>query len=175
MNESALVITRLAPRYVSLLQIHGSDSVELAPLIVGILGFPDVQHEGAADSRVYSIGPSEWLLIDYRLDGMRRRLSADLGRALVRLTDVSAAFTSLRIEGVGARTVLGSDIDAPWAAAISRPGQYARTRLGQIEVILHCTGAQSFELHVDRSVADHLEAWLTAQHETHTARHVDLQ
>jgi len=175
MTEFAMVITRLPPRDVSLLQIHGSDIREIGPRIAGILSSSDTQCGPIAEQRIYSIGPTEWLLIDYCLEDMRRRLSADLGRALVRMTDVSAAFTSLRIDGAGARTVLGSDIGAPWAAATSRPGQYARTRLGHIEVILHCIGADSFELHVDRSVADHLEAWLIAQHETHAPSRSDLQ
>jgi sarcosine oxidase gamma subunit len=50
-------------------------------------------------------------------------------------------------------------------AATAQPGQYARTRLGQIEAVVHCVAADAFELHVDRSVVDHLEAWLLAQYE----------
>jgi sarcosine oxidase gamma subunit len=50
-------------------------------------------------------------------------------------------------------------------SAAERPGQYARTRLGQVEVVLHCISMDAFELHVDRSVVDHLEAWLLAQYE----------
>jgi len=157
-----LVIRRCAPRYVSLLQIHGGDIEQMTPRITHLLG-------DSAKQRVYAIGPAEWLLIDYRLEDMRRRLSADLGRSLVRLTDVSAAFTSLRVEGAGARNLLGGDTAASWAVTTSRPGQYVRTRLAQFEVILHCIGADSFELHLERSMADDLEAWLTARHDIQTS------
>jgi heterotetrameric sarcosine oxidase gamma subunit len=165
MNESELLITRLSPRSASLLQIHGADLREAGPLAARVLGDPNPQHSSVSGPRAYVIGPTEWLLIDYSLGEVRRQLSRDLGRALVRVTDLSGAFTSLRIEGAAARTVLASDIGAPWMSAAGRPGQYARTRLGQIEVVLHCISTDAFELHVDRSVVDHLETWLLAQYE----------
>jgi heterotetrameric sarcosine oxidase gamma subunit len=170
MKKAELAITRVAPRYVSLLQIHGSDSTEIAPLVVRILHASDAGR--SPTSRAYSVGPSDWLLVDYSLSDMRRRLSADLGRALVRLTDVSAEFTTLRVEGAFARTVLGSDIGASCAVMTARAGEYAQTRLAQIEVILHCIGPDSFELHVDRSVAEDLETWLVVQHEAHTSNRI---
>jgi len=165
MNESELLIARLSPRNTSLLQIHGGDIREASPLAARVLGDPDPALSSVSGPRAYVIGPTEWLLIDYSPGEVRRQLSRDLGRALVRVTDLSGAFTSLRIEGAAARTVLASDIGVPWIAANARPGQYARTRLGQIEVVVHCVGADAFELHVDRSVVDHLEAWLLAQYE----------
>jgi heterotetrameric sarcosine oxidase gamma subunit len=165
MNESELLIARLSPRSASLLQIHGGDIREASPLAARVLGDPDPGRSSLSGPRAYVIGPTEWLLIDYSLDDVRRQLIRDLGRILVRVTDLSAAFASLRIEGAAARTVLASDIGAPWMAASAGPGQYARTRLGQIEVVVHCVGADAFELHVDRSVVDHLEGWLLAQYE----------
>jgi heterotetrameric sarcosine oxidase gamma subunit len=165
MSESELLITRLSPRSTSLLQIHGRDIQAAAPLATRVLGAPDPGHSSVSGPRAYVIGPTEWLLIDYPLNEVRRHLSEDPGRVMVRVTDLSAALTSLRIEGAAARTVLASDIGAPWVAVTARTGQYARTRLGQIEVVVHCIGADAFELHVDRSLVDHLEAWLVAQHE----------
>jgi heterotetrameric sarcosine oxidase gamma subunit len=165
MNESELMIARLSPRNASLLQIHGGDIREASPLAARVLGDPDTDRSSVSGPRAYVIGPTEWLLIDYSLDDVRRQMSRCLGRVLVRVTDLSAAFASLRIEGAAARRVLASDIGAPWMAATARPGQYARTRLGQIEVVVHCVGSDAFELHVDRSVVDHLEAWLLAQYE----------
>ncbi|MDB6008592.1 MAG: sarcosine oxidase gamma subunit [Gammaproteobacteria bacterium] len=165
MNESELLIARLSPRNTSLLQIHGGDIREASPLAARVLGDPDPALSSICGPRAYVIGPTEWLLIDYSVDDVRRQMSRDLGRILVRVTDLSAAFASLRVEGAAARTVLASDIGAPWMAATARPGQYARTRLGQIEVVVHCVGTDAFELHVDRSVVDHLEAWLLAQYE----------
>jgi heterotetrameric sarcosine oxidase gamma subunit len=165
MNESDLLIVRLSPRSASLLQIHGGDIREASPLAARVLGDPDPGRSSLSGPRAYVIGPTEWLLIDYSLDDVRRQLIRDLGRILVRVTDLSAAFASLRIEGAAARTVLASDIGAPWIVASALCGQYACTRLGQIEVVVHCVGDDAFELHVDRSVVDHLEAWLLAQYE----------
>jgi heterotetrameric sarcosine oxidase gamma subunit len=163
MTELEVRITRVGLRSASLLQIHPDDVQQWAPLAADTLGVPGAGQR-TDGRRAYSLGPTEWLLIDYPLQDVRRRLGAELGRALIRVTDISGAFTSLKVEGAGARAVLASDIGAPWAAQNSRPGQYVRTRLGQVDVVLHCVGHDSFELHVDRSVADHLEAWLAARY-----------
>jgi heterotetrameric sarcosine oxidase gamma subunit len=163
MTEFELRITRVGLRSASLLQIHPDDSQKLATLADGSLGEFRAGHSATEGPRAYSLGPTEWLLIDFPFQDVRRRLSTDLGRALIRVTDISAAFASLKVEGTGARAVLASDIGAPWAAQSSQPGQYVRTRLGHVEVVLHCVGPDSFELLVDRSVADHLEAWLAAR------------
>ena len=164
MTELEVRITRVGLRSASLLQIHPDDVQQWAPLAADTLGVPGTGQSMTEGPRAYSLGPTEWLLIDYPLQDVRRRLGAELGRALIRVTDISGAFTSLKVEGAGARAVLASDIGAPWAAQNSRPGQYVRTRLGQVDVVLHCVGHDSFELHVDRSVADHLEAWLAARY-----------
>ena len=164
MAELEFRITRVAMRSVSLLQIHEHDRGAAAPITTRSFGNAGPEHGEASGPRAYAIGPTEWLLIDYPLQEVRRRLAADLGRALVRLTDVSGAFVSLRVEGNAARAVLASDIGAPWAAEGSRPGQYVRTRLAQVDVILHCIGADAFELLADRSIAEHLEGWLAAQY-----------
>jgi heterotetrameric sarcosine oxidase gamma subunit len=162
---SELVIKRCAPRSISLLQIHGGDIDAMVPRITHLLGDLAVQRGISTGQCVYAIGPAEWLLIGYSLEDMRRRLIADLGRSLVRLTDVSSAFTSLRVEGAGARILLGNDAAASWAARSSGSGQYVRTRLAEFEIILRCIDADSFELHVDRGTADNLEAWMSAQHD----------
>jgi len=163
MMETELRITRVDALNASLLQIHPDDSQNVAPLARTVLGAARPGHSATVGPRAFSVGPTEWLLIDHSFQDVRRRLSTDLGRALVRVTDISAAFAALKVEGAGARAVLASDIGAPWVAHSSQPGQYVRTRLGHVEVVLHCVGDDSFELYVDRSVADHLEAWLAAQ------------
>ena len=172
MNESELLITRLSPLTLCLVQIHGGDLAQVGSLISGALDTLGKGSTATAGPRVYAMGPTEWLLIDYPLDDVRRRLSADLGRVMVRVTNVSAAFSSLRVEGSAARALLASDIGAPRAATASRPGEYARTRLGQIDLWLHCVGSNSFDLHMDRTLVDYLEAWLGAQYQAHSQ---DLQ
>ena len=161
--ESQLVITRLAPRSVALLQLHPAQAADIAPLVAGAGVQADASEESATVARVFAVGPSEWLLMNYPLHELRRRLGARTGRGLMRLTDVSAAFTSLRVEGAAAREVLAADVGAPWIPQRGRPGQYGRTRLGQVEVVLHCLTEEVFELLVDRSLADYLEGWLAAR------------
>ncbi len=168
MGELELRVTRIPARSVSLLQIHHSDSRVLAPLAARSFGAAGSGHSETAGPRAYAISPTEWLLVDYPLQEVRRRLAGDSGRALVRVTDISAAFVSLKVEGSAARAVLASDIGAPGMAQSSRPGQYVRTRLAQVDVILHCVGADAFELLADSSIAEHLEAWLEAQYRAHS-------
>jgi heterotetrameric sarcosine oxidase gamma subunit len=163
MKESELLVTRLPSLSVSLLQIHGA-TVQTAELFATrILGSQGKHRSPTAGPRVYSIGPMEWLLIEHSINDLRRRLKEGDPRTFARLTDVSGAFTSFSIRGAYARIVLASDIGAPLAVSTAEPGHYARTRLGQIDVILHCTGENAFEVHVDRSLADNFESWLAAQ------------
>ena len=161
--ESTLVITRLAPRCVALLQLHSADPEDIVPWVTGAATDTDVSAVSGPVRQVFSVSPSEWLLMNYPLHELRRRLGGRTGRGLMRLTDVSAAFISLRLEGTAVREVLAADIGAPWMPQRGKPGQYVRTRLGQVEVVLHCLGEELFELHVDRSLADYLEGWLAAR------------
>ena len=165
--ELQLVITRLGPRNVALLQIHPAEPADIVPLVTGAGVQAVAGDDPALATQVFSVGPSEWLLMNYPLHELRRSLGGREGRGLMRLTDVSAAFTSLRIEGTAAREVLAADIGAPWIPQRGKPGQYGRTRLGQVEVILHCLTEEVFELHVDRSLADYLEGWLAARNASH--------
>jgi heterotetrameric sarcosine oxidase gamma subunit len=168
MNKSKLLITRLSPLTLCLVQVHAGDLAQAGALISGALGVLGEGSTATEGPRVYATGPAEWLLIDYSPDEVRRRLSAGLGRVMVRVTNVSAAFSSLRVEGSAARALLTSDIGAPRAATAARPGEYARTRLGQIDLLLHCVGSNTFDLHMDRTLVDYLEAWLSAQYQAHS-------
>jgi heterotetrameric sarcosine oxidase gamma subunit len=169
MAEHEFQTTRVPVCSVSLLQIHEGGSAEVAPLAARSFGDAGPGQSKTAGPRAFAISPTEWLLIDYPVQEVRRRLAEGLGRALVRLTDISAAFVSLRVEGNAARAVLASEIGAPWAAGGSQPGQYVCTRLAQVDVILHCVGAEAFELLADRSFAEHLEGWLAAQYAAQSA------
>jgi heterotetrameric sarcosine oxidase gamma subunit len=168
--EPTLLITRLTPRSAALLQLHPADPEDIVPLITGAATDSAATDESPLARQVFSVSPCEWLLMNYPLHELRRRLGARKGRGLMRLTDVSAAFISLRVEGTAAREVLAADIGAPWMPQRGQPGQYVRTRLGQVEVVLHRLGEKIFELHVDRSLADYLEGWLAARNEDQAKR-----
>ncbi|HVW69890.1 MAG TPA: sarcosine oxidase subunit gamma family protein [Steroidobacteraceae bacterium] len=163
MVDGELTITRMDLQSASLLQISPEDHSDVARLAARAFGNHPAGHSAAHGPRAYSIGPTEWLLINYSVDHLRRQLRTGLGRAHVRLTDVSAAFTSFKVEGSAARTVLANDISSSWVAHGSQPGQYVRTQLGQVEVLLHCVGPDAFELHVDRGAAEYLKGWLDAR------------
>jgi heterotetrameric sarcosine oxidase gamma subunit len=167
-TESHLQIIRFAPRSVSLVQIHGSHR-DQAGFLEAEFGADDTESSVTAGLRAYAIGPTEWLLINYTLDDVRRRLNTGIGRVSVRITDVSAAFAGLRIEGAAAPAVLASDIGSPRVVDFASSDHYVRTRLGQIEVVLHCRGPATFEIYVDRSLAEHLEGWLLTQYQARFA------
>src|SRR6266404_2442165 len=163
MTNSEQMIRRLPSRSASLLQICGCDVEVIAPLTARILGAPCQGSSPTHGPRAYSIGPTEWLLIDYAIGDVRQTVRREADRALLRITDVSDAYVSLRVEGPAAQSVLLSDIGAPSTVITAQPGQYARVRLAQAEVVMQCIARDIFELLVDRSLAAYLEGWLVAQ------------
>lgn len=164
MSTSKFRIARLPSRSFLLLQIHGSSLQAMSGVQQEIFGHASDGHSPVAGPRAFWIGPTEWLLLDHGIVEVRRRLLSSAGRALVQVTDVSDAFASFRIEGSLARSALTADIGAPRDVAAATPERYLRTRLGQVDVVLHCVDDSGFEVHVDRSLADYLERWLQAQH-----------
>lgn len=160
MRDRQLLITRMPQRAVSLLQIH-SQSGTIDSLDTQLLG--SGRATCTAGPRAYRMGPNDWLLVDHRLEHVRRHLIASLGRVLARLTDVSATFASLRVEGLAVRNVLATENVGALASA--QPGEYARVRLGCIDVVGQCLAEDAFELHVDHVLADSLVAWLVARYE----------
>jgi heterotetrameric sarcosine oxidase gamma subunit len=165
---SHLQIIRFALRSVSLVQIHGSHR-EQARLLKAEFGVHGIESSSTGGLRTYAIGPTEWLLINYSIDDLRRRLGTGIGRVSMRITDVSAAFAALRIEGAAAPAVLASDIGSPRSVDFVSSDHYVRTRLGQVEVVLHCRGPETFEIYVDRSLVEHLEGWLLTQYQAQLA------
>jgi heterotetrameric sarcosine oxidase gamma subunit len=157
-------IERLPARSFLLLQIHGSSLQAMSGVQQEIFGGVSDRRSPVTGPRAFWIGPTEWLLLDHGIVEVQRRVLSSAGRALVQVTDVSDAFASFRIEGSLARSVLTADIGAPRDVATATPERYLRTRLGQVDVVLHCVDDSGFEVHVDRSLADYLERWLQAQH-----------
>jgi heterotetrameric sarcosine oxidase gamma subunit len=147
----------------ALLQIHGTTEQMAEQIASRALGKPAENSSPIVGPRVYLIGPMEWLLIDYSFNDVRRRLRHGDARAFVRLTDVSEAFISFRIRGAQACRVLPRDIATPLTHSSAGLGGYAKTRLGELEVILHCTGENAFDVHVDKKLADQLELWFAVQ------------
>ncbi len=159
MNGPELLIRRLPAGAAALLRLHGE---HLGPATESL----DRHFAGTVRGRTavrgpraFALGEAEWLLIDYPRESLRRSLRL-LGRALVQLTDVSCSLVSFGIEGPASRSVLGIDGDRIWSEAARNSGEYARTRLGGIALIMQCIGRESFELHTDRDPLGHLESWI---------------
>jgi heterotetrameric sarcosine oxidase gamma subunit len=161
-------MSRLPPPEVCLVQIHG-DLPRLGSLVDRALGVSDRGRTAISGPRAYVIGPAEWLVFDESVEQVRHRLIDHTGPCLLKISDFSGAFSTLRVAGQGARALLASDIGAPGAVAMAQAGDYVRTRLAQVDLLLHRVGSDSFDLHVDRSVGDYLQEWLMAQHGAHCA------
>ena len=61
--ESQLVITRLAPRSVALLQLHPAQAADIAPLVAGAGVQPDASEESATVARVFAVGPGHGAML----------------------------------------------------------------------------------------------------------------
>jgi sarcosine oxidase gamma subunit len=101
MSGADLRITQLPARNLSLLQVQGGHDGQLASLGDRLLTLGT----GEDGARAYSLGPTEWLLLDVSRHHIRRWLG-ELGRVLLRVTDVSASFSLLRVNGSAARALL---------------------------------------------------------------------
>jgi hypothetical protein len=92
-----------------------------------------------------NIGPLDWLYC-----------GANCARADT--MDVSDALVSLRIEGEGAVDLLDKSVCVDWETFGS--GSCARMRLGEIGVILHRDGEQTFRLIFAAPYVRYLTGWL---------------
>lgn len=89
---------------------------------------------------------------------------AGIARALDALpnlvTDISDARAIFRVEGPGARDVLAKGAPVDLAPAAFGPGDFRRTRLGQVACAFWLCEDGAFELMCFRSVAEYVATWL---------------
>jgi heterotetrameric sarcosine oxidase gamma subunit len=115
-----------------------------------------------AGPRIFSVSPDEWLLLGYSKTDTVRRFVSKARRSQIRVTDVSDAMGSVSIEGGRARSALAATTDTPLIVRSATPQQYARIRIGGIDVIMQCIHERGFELHVNRNMvlqlADFIES-----------------
>jgi heterotetrameric sarcosine oxidase gamma subunit len=157
MIENAVVIARLPAPTVTLVQLH-------APQFAAPGSSPGwircAQQPTDGPGWACAIGMGEWLIFGESAPTIEARHHTAGDAALHRISDVSAGFAAFRLEGPQARCLLCTDVGAPQSVRDARPGDWVRTRLAQITVILRCAGVDVFELHVDRSLSAYLEGWL---------------
>ena len=153
----AVFVRGLPAPTVSLVQIHARQlaAPDLSPRWIRCAQAPT-----AAAGWACGIGLGEWLIFGESASTIEARLHGARDDALHRISDVSAGFAAFRLEGPQARHLLCTEVGAPQSVRDARPGDWVRTRLAQITVILRCVAADVFELHIDRSLSTHLEGWL---------------
>lgn len=76
------------------------------------------------------------------------------------VTDVSHAWCRLTLEGSGVRELLQSGIGLDLAPSAWPVGRSAPTAFREVQVLLHATGPDRFDLYTFRSVALCLWQWL---------------
>ena len=117
--------------------------------------------------RVLWLAPVEWLVVIAA--GAEEALAGELVAAAAgcggSVTDVSDARTVIVLRGPNARDVLMKGCPLDLHPDVFRPGHCAQSLLARAAVILYrradeADGSASFEIHVTRSFADYLWAWL---------------
>jgi sarcosine oxidase subunit gamma len=108
------------------------------------------------------MSPDELLL--FVGPGAAAAAAADLSRALAGAhhlaADVSDARALFRLEGPGARAVLAKGAPVDLAAAAFGPGDFRRTRLGQVAAAIWMPEPGVFDLMCFRSVGGFVAGWL---------------
>jgi sarcosine oxidase, subunit gamma len=117
---------------------------------------------GGLDGGAAWMSPDELLLLVRHAEAPAR--TATLGAALAGehhlAADVSDARAVFRLTGPGAREVLAKGAPADLHPRAFGPGDFRRTRLGQVAAAFWMADAASFELVCFRSVAGFVEDWL---------------
>jgi sarcosine oxidase subunit gamma len=152
-----------APGMVTLRGDLASAPVREAVLAATGLALPDRRRVVAGEGyQVAWMSPDELLLVTPPDGG--QKLAKALGRALGDrdhlVVDVSAARRVFSIEGTGARAVLAKGAPVDLRPEAFGPGDFRRTRLGQVAVAFWMPDATRFDLVCFRSVAAFVAEWL---------------
>jgi sarcosine oxidase subunit gamma len=116
------------------------------------------------------MSPDELLLMLPNRDapGMVDRLTAALAGQHHLVADVSAARAMFDLTGAGWREVLAKGAPVDLAAVAFKPGDFRRTRLGQVAVAFWATDDSTAHLICFRSVAGFVFDWLTVAAAEHS-------
>lgn len=109
------------------------------------------------------LGPDEWLIVAPA--GVEQSLTATLKERLkghhAAVVDVTETRTIIAVAGERARDLLAKGCTLDLHPRAFQAGSCAQTGLARTAVLIHLVdAAPSFEIHVARSFADHLWAWL---------------
>jgi len=108
------------------------------------------------------LGPNEWLLT--AAPGLESDLAQRLREALqgvhAAVVDVTEASTVIRLSGPRARDVLAKGCPLDLHPRVFSEGRVAQSLVGPVDVILHQTAPDAYDLYVRRSFAPYLWQWL---------------
>jgi sarcosine oxidase, subunit gamma len=151
----------------SIVRVQSWDSEALAPRAVeGVLRIAWPEKTGAVArgrADILCIGPTDWLVVAPNPEAapLLQRLEAAFVGSTFRTTNVSQALARIQIDGPEVRDLLAKGCFVDLQPPLFPPGHSARTRFAGMPVILHCTGADTFECIVASSFLEYLVSWLT--------------
>jgi sarcosine oxidase, subunit gamma len=153
MADRRLHIAPVGERVV--LQLQSSASDPPPPLLM--------PSDLAADVRVLTLGPSEWLAVCDRIDAnrLRERLDHHFAGQGITGVELSCGIKVLRVEGAATRELLSKGCGLNLDPDSFPVGKSTRTRFAQLAVVMDCVDpSPCFELYVGRSYLGWLTAWL---------------
>jgi heterotetrameric sarcosine oxidase gamma subunit len=121
-----------------------------------------------ADPGILCVRPGEWLFISESngVQDLRKRAHAEIQDQKCIVDNMSDAFAVFRLDGNGSPWLLSKLSGLDFLAGRSTGQHCARTKMGQVAVVIHYHqadhGAFVFDLLVDRSYAKYLWELLTA-------------
>ena len=127
----------------------------------------DTNESSGPDPWSVCLRPGEWLLLEERQPAaeLLGRIQSRVNPSLTSLHDVSDGLGVFRLSGHASPWLLGKLSGLDFLAGVSSGPHGARTRIGEIAVVLHfCPepdGAPRFDLVFDRSVAQYLRELLS--------------
>lgn len=149
----------------TLLRLHSLERPAVLAASLAQAGISLPLETNAAAGRnpaVLCLRPGEWLLLEDNqpADELRERIAPRLDGALTALLDVSDGLGAFRLRGAASPWLLGKLCGLDTLAGVSTGQHGARTRVGEVAVVLHfcldSDGAPRFDLVFDRSVAKYL-------------------
>ena len=147
-------------RNFTLTQVAGFGSFEVD--LAAIAGTLPTSNDQALESNgrtIFRTGPESFWFVGPQQDDLAGKLAGPVNQAAI-VTPLSHSRTRISIEGRAARDVLRKGIPIDLHESVFGPGRLAMTGLHHTPVLLHCSGAQSFELYAMRTFAMNVWEWL---------------
>ncbi|HYB11385.1 MAG TPA: sarcosine oxidase subunit gamma family protein [Alphaproteobacteria bacterium] len=153
--------------FVGQLSLRGSGDSSFMAAVEAAIGLappatPNLVVE-SREARILWLGPDEWLVVvdGEKSEGFWRLLVEKLADQHAAVADVSEARAVIGLSGPKARETLAHGCSLDLHPRVFGTGQCAQTLLARVPVIIHQRSNEpSFDLYVQRSLAEYLWNWL---------------